>query len=123
MIAIADLPETENGLVLYCLHQLNDKIDEMMTKTSKTNKLIPILFQMITIVNIQLLEDVFEMISTIVSKVKGDDRIRLCSMLFDLISENHDYTRKNKCLRWYLDLIHEYRVDDHSTMDRLQAKL
>jgi len=119
LIAIgSNLTEADNGLVLYCLQQVHQKIMFYLSKPKgkPKMKLTLVLFSMIPVVNLQLLDNLLDMIYEILEKIPKSFQPVLCRSIYNTISDNFDYTRKNKLLKWYLEMLHhlDVLVDDQS---------
>ena len=61
-----------------------------------------LLFEMITHVPRQHLGYLLSLIEDMVRN--STNNLQLCRLLFHIISKNFDYTRKETCIKWYLEL-------------------
>jgi hypothetical protein len=89
------------------------------TKTDHCVEMITVLFSLISHVNIQLLDIVLEWSKQVLHQLDLNGipkaaQSTLCRFLFDTISSNFDYTRKNKCTKWLLDTVAELKLEDDS---------
>lgn len=67
------------------------------------------LFSHLVSVDIQVLELLLDIIATVVQNLEGFKQRYTCEFLYGLIARNFDYTRKDQCLKWYLNLVHHIR--------------
>jgi len=93
---------------------LNKEIPNNKTIVQKEKRRAPyltILFlEMINYVPRQQLKFQLQLISDLVKKSAKNVQIMLCHLLFEIISKNFDYTRKEICIKWYLELCSNLRI-------------
>eukprot|EP01114_Cavostelium_apophysatum_P012647 TRINITY_DN2882_c0_g1_i3.p1 TRINITY_DN2882_c0_g1~~TRINITY_DN2882_c0_g1_i3.p1 ORF type:complete len:1146 (-),score=289.77 TRINITY_DN2882_c0_g1_i3:74-3511(-) len=109
LIAIVkSLPEPQNGVTLYVLRMLNQKISSMQGKPRV--ELTLVLFSLAPHINLQLLDDLLDLSRNLLLSVPSQPlREEMCAYLLDTITNNYDYSRKTKCIKWYLQLHEEVK--------------
>jgi hypothetical protein len=106
-----NLPEKESPLILFCLRKVFDKIKKFVERGNPQLQLTVVLFHMIPSVPLQLLELLLNMIAEVLRSVPPSASKVLFKFLYDVIANNFDYSRKNKCLKWYLALLSELKPE------------
>jgi len=109
---VKNLPESENALTLFVLKTLSDRIHYFIAKGTPKMNLAKAFFGLISVVHLQLLEIHLEMVNNVMKALPKSFLPTLCEFLFNAISDSFDYTRKNKCLKWYLELLSELKLSN-----------
>jgi len=82
-----------------------NKKSNIFQKEKRRAPYLTILFlEMINYVPRHQLKFQLQLISDLVKKSSKNVQIMLCHLLFEIISKNFDYTRKEICIKWYLEL-------------------
>ncbi len=110
LAAVARFPDSSSSLVLYCIKNLYEKIRSLQETGRSQTKLSAALIHLIPYVNLKILEFLMEYVEDIVCSVSKPLQTKLCETLFDTISKNYDYSRKNKCVTWYLKLLQVLKI-------------
>lgn len=68
---------------------------------------------MITVAHSHILNYLLDLIEKMITE-RESRRIQLilCNLLFTIISKNYDYTRKEVCIKWYLELCHKIGIHE-----------
>jgi hypothetical protein len=74
--------------------------------------MVIILFELLGHVHRHMLHYLLDIIEEMVSKTELKMRLILCHLLFKIISKNYDYTRKEVCIKWYLELCHKLGLNN-----------
>jgi len=123
VVIVQNLPETENALTLFVLKTMSDRIHYFIAKGTPKMNLAKAFFNLISVVHLQLLDPLLDMITVVMKTLPKGFWPALCEFLFNTISDNFDYTRKNKCLKWYLDLLSELKIENNTEMPLLMSRL
>lgn len=108
MLIIAErVSKSDIGLSMYCIEQLIDKINRMRRNKENSSHLIMVLINLIGFVDIQMLDVFLEHIQQLIERLPKSWQIQLCKLITLVLSRNCDYSRKTKCIHWYLDLVHQ----------------
>jgi hypothetical protein len=91
------------------IKSVSDKI-RLMKMSKNTVYLLVILFRMIEKVNVYILPFLLSTIESTVSQAPKKLHEPLCKLLFKIISSNNDYSRKEACIKWYMDLAYSVGV-------------
>lgn len=102
MISVAQ--HHQNGIVVFCLQALEDRIRKDLELGRLHTPLAQTMVHLIPHVPLQLLDDLLETISKILYATPQHVKLELCRDVFNVIADNFDYSRKSKCLKWYLDV-------------------
>lgn len=106
---IQSLPGS-HPLAALTIKAVADKI--RMMKMAKTSVyLLVTLFRMIDKVHIEMLQLLLRYIDATVRQGPKEVQESLCRLLFKIISSNSDYSRKEMCIKWYLELTHSLGVN------------
>lgn len=73
--------------------------------------MVIVLFELLAHVHRHMLHYLLNIIEEIVTKMDKKMQVILCHLLFKIISKNYDYTRKEVCIKWYLELCHKLDIN------------
>ena len=78
----------------------------------KISALCEITLNCILFVNIQILDEVLEICKSVVEETECylDIQLSLVKYVRDSLLSNFDYSRKQKCLNWYMNLLHDKNI-------------
>jgi hypothetical protein len=68
------------------------------------------MFRLINVVQLQHLRYLLFMVEGIVKSSPKRLQEVLCKLLFNIISGNFDYMRKDTTIKWYLELCHSIKI-------------
>jgi len=109
--------ENAATLSLSCLKQLDERIHFFLSKGSPRLSIVLCLFKQISNVSLDLMDDLLVMARNVVTATSCRPVQQLfCKMLLDCIAENFDYSRKDRCLKWYLQLLSDLNMLEEDIM-------
>ncbi len=129
---VSVLPPTA-PLLVFCFKALADKIhflhtakgqpiqpdargaqsfgfDSIPRSVPSSKHLIVLLFSFITTADLQVLDIVLMIVSSVIKASEHKVARSLCRQVYGIISTNYDYTRKDECIKWYLNLLHDLHL-------------
>lgn len=101
--------EEKSPLYLYTLNMLEEKIKNVHDPFQST-MLLFVSFNLIGSVGLLFLDELLENIRRNLHKLEYEQKKKMCEMLYESISNNHDYRRKDKLVRWYINLLKELEI-------------
>jgi len=103
---VSKLPP-DNPLVVHCLQSIKEKIRSSPEQDSGVPYMVILFFELISYVHRNTLPLLLTFIEEFVKRSPKKMQELWCKLLFKVISKNYDYSRKDVCVKWYLQLCAE----------------